>query len=530
MAKDYFQSHQFKLLLSSYESQRKKNESIYFDADDFADIADYYLSINRPDLSMETVETALSIHPDDEVLRVVKSATYIYQHQWKKAEEVLNTLDSDNPDVKYQWAQMEYAFHGRIPQAEKQWRTWMKIENGTDPSEQHRRENYIHIISSMAELREDDLNYTKEELKTIRKWIREYIDTFQPLGKYDEDIQLADVCRQDPLADLMCEILSQILEEQPYLSKGWTNLALAQLMQKNFDQSLESCDFALAINPEDTDALLTKAHALISLGDKSLSIPVLKKYLELGGERVQAIPYAEALFLDGRKEEAVSVLKDLYEYLEIQNETVEDQFHLDMMSTKLDEAQKREKQKKYQVYRIMYVHALTDICDLFHHNDCIKDSLEVNRRLVEAFPDDAEAFFMMGVNHLSANKYEEAARDFASALKKSNDQVMMGVDIALTFVLNDFSDFALEVLDAISEIADQSNSPYVKNIPAAKSLTYLKLGDKGLFIDNFKIACEDTPDLVQKIYNGIFPEDLPISEWSDYASKHMKSILKKLKH
>ena len=50
MAKDYFQSKEFKELLTLYEEQRDKGESVYLDADDFADIADYYLSLDRPDL------------------------------------------------------------------------------------------------------------------------------------------------------------------------------------------------------------------------------------------------------------------------------------------------------------------------------------------------------------------------------------------------------------------------------------------------------------------------------------------------
>ena len=40
MAKDYFQSKEFKDLLKSYEEQLEQGKSIYMDADDFADIAD----------------------------------------------------------------------------------------------------------------------------------------------------------------------------------------------------------------------------------------------------------------------------------------------------------------------------------------------------------------------------------------------------------------------------------------------------------------------------------------------------------
>ena len=59
MAKDYFQSKEFKDLLKSYEEQRDKGESIYLDADDFADLADYYLSIDQPKMAMDTLRFSI---------------------------------------------------------------------------------------------------------------------------------------------------------------------------------------------------------------------------------------------------------------------------------------------------------------------------------------------------------------------------------------------------------------------------------------------------------------------------------------
>ena len=45
MAKDYFQSEEFKKVLRVYEQRQEK--SVYLDAEDFADIADYYLSVDK---------------------------------------------------------------------------------------------------------------------------------------------------------------------------------------------------------------------------------------------------------------------------------------------------------------------------------------------------------------------------------------------------------------------------------------------------------------------------------------------------
>ena len=522
MSKDYFQSQEFLELLQSYEEQRRKGESVYLDADDFADIADYYLNIDRPRLAMKAIEEGLSLHPDDEVLLIVEGAAYIYQRKFVEAEQVLKTLDDQNSDVQYQLAQIQYAKYHNTEKAERIWREWMKLESGNNPSEEQQRECYIHILSSMTDL----LPEQQCDMDAVRRWIREYIDRFQPLGRYDEDVQLADICRDNEQADLMCEVLAQVLEEQPYLPKGWSNLALAQYMQQHYDQALESCDFALAVNPQDLDALLTKAHSLYSMGEKRACKPCFKEYLDKGGDAVQIIPYAESLFFDGEKEEAQKQLEKLYSHYEKKR--------MDMMAgvadgktTPLSDKKARRKKKELDEFLSLYGKVLTDISDLYHQNELFEMSILINEQLTKVFKHNAEAYFMLGVNHLALSQYEDASRNFANALQYADDQVMMGLDIALTFVLNGFDKFALEVLNAVCQIADSSDSPFVKNIPAAKSLAYLKLGYTDQFLKNFKIACQETPQLVESVYEGYFPANLPVTQWSDYAEKEVNTLMAK---
>ncbi len=527
MAKDYFQSKEFKDLLKSYEEQRDKGESIYLDADDFADLADYYLSIDQPKMAMDTLHLGLALHPDDEVLLIVLSASYVYQRKFDQSEEVLKKLDASNSDVMYQLAQLEYAKYGRVKKAEKIWREWMKLENGQDPTEQHRRESYLHIVSSLVELPGNSRADKAYDVEVVRRWIREYLDTFAPLGKYDEDVQIADICRDNDLADLMNEALSQILEEQPYLPKGWQNLALAQYIMHQYEQALESCDFALAIDPNDLESLLTKAHTYHAIGEKKLSIPVFKEYLEKGGDAVQIIPYADALFASGEQDAAISELEWACTYFE--NKRMEAFMRYKKAKATLSPNGKKMKEEKkfYDEALDLYKRIMTDIGDLYHQNERYKESNAVNRMLTEVDERDSEAYFMMGVNNLALERYEDASRNFALALQWAEDQVMMGVDIALTFVLNNFDKFALEVLNAVSQIAANSKSPFVKNIPAAKSLTYLKLGHKDQFLRYFKQACMDTPELVKKVYDGYFPESTPVSQWSDYASKNIDKLIRR---
>ena len=511
-----------------YERQRGNEESVYLDADDFADIADYYLNDDTPDYAMEALQMGLALHPDDEVLLSVLSATYIYMHEYDKAEEVLSGLDAEDSDVKYQLAQLEYAKYNRVAEAEKIWREWMEMENNKEASESFKRESYIHIISSLAELRNDhdDDGSDDTDVEAVRRWVQEYIDTFHPLGRYPEDVQVADICRDNNIPDLMAEVLTQVLEEQPYLPKGWSNLALAQFVQKKYPQALESCSFALAIDPDDLDALLTKAHSLNALKQKEEAVSAFKDYLEKGGEIIQAIPCAEVLFAIGERDQGFQMLKKVREQLEDALSDYKERYEKAKNKDGVEKERVDTLAYFYNNYVDLHQKMLSDISDLYHRNGYYQEGISVNERLVELDKNNAEAYFMLGINHLALSQYEEASKNFAFALKNAKDQVLMGIDIALTFVLNDFDQFALEVLDAVSQIAPSSKSKFVKNIPAAKSITYLKMGHKDQFLRYFREACQETPGLVQKVYDGCFPKQLPFEQWSDYASKNLDKLLK----
>lgn len=528
---DYFQSEEFKEILAIYEQRNDKDRSIYLDADDFADIADYYLTNNNPAQAMKAIDMGLQIHPDEEVLLIVRSAAYIYQRQFDQAREILEKFDAEeNSDVKYQMAQLEYAQNGRIAEAERIWREWLAAEDEECPSASRQRENYIHIISSMVEFRSDGMSDDdwSEEKECVHRWIREYIDKFQPLGKYKEDVQLVDLCRDNDQADLMCDLLTQLLEEQPYLPKGWSTLALSQFIMQRYDQALESSDFALAIDPDDMEALLTKAHTYYAMDEKELAGPCFKEYLDKGGESIQAIPYAESLFTIGDAKAAVKELQWLSNSFERERKKAIKRWMSAQEKSLSDESLEQEREI-YEDFIDLYKRVHIDISDLYHHRGCIEESININERILKVDPDCPEAFFMLGIDHLTLCDYEESARYLAKALQSANDQIMMGLDIALTFILNDFDQFGLDVLNAISKIAKQSRSPYVKNIPAAKSLTYLKLGKADLFLANFKEACRQTPGLVEKVYGGYFPANMPVSQWGDYAEREFDTLLKKFR-
>lgn len=505
---NYFESDEFREVLASYEEALANGESPYLDADDFTDVADYYLSCDRPDDAMKAVNRGLRIHPGDEVLLCAMSSIYVYTHRYDDARKCIEDNELSGNDILYQKAQLVYAIDNDRELAEQMFRKWMENEIADVSAKDLpnvERESYVHIISSFVELHDNSIE-NEQDYALIHKWIVEYIEKFQPLGKYEHDVSVADFCRNNYLADLLVRALTQILDENPYLPHGWSILALGYFTLENYEQAIEASDFALAIDPNDNDALLTRAYCHNYLDQKDVALQYFDRYWELENkDLVQGIPYADCLASTGDKAKAMRMLLIGEEAL--LREKDENGF-------KTEERRKR------------YLQAMSDLIGVYQSLERYEDCERCVSYLLEIEPFNAEFVFMQGNYQLAQQKIDEALASYSQAICEADDKVMMSVDIALTMVLNNYDDSALEVLEAIDKMLIKSpqKSPSVKNLPAVKALTYLKLGQSDLFLSNFKKAVEVTPDLIKNIFGGYFPEDLSIEDYYDFALNTINKI------
>ncbi|MGG6548894.1 UNVERIFIED_CONTAM: hypothetical protein NY100_26125, partial [Prevotella sp. 15_C9] len=52
------------------------------------------------------------------------------------------------------------------------------------------------------------------------------------------------------------KILNELLDENPYSGIYWNRLAQNQFLRNNFQESVTSSEYSIAINPDDDEALL----------------------------------------------------------------------------------------------------------------------------------------------------------------------------------------------------------------------------------------------------------------------------------
>lgn len=505
----YFQSEEFLFNLKYYEEKLASGESIYLDEDDFADIADYYMSENRPEDSMIAVDKGLLAHADSEGLLTVKSSVYIFQREFEMARPIVENLDSDNSDVYYQLAQLKYALDMDSAESERMFRKWIGMDNGEYPTEQMKREAYIHVISSFVELRgiNEDTGEKAWDLTLVRNWIEEYIEKFQPLGGFEEDVQVAEICRENSLIDLVIKTFSQILEEKPYLKRGWTSLALGYYSEGKYENANEAADFALAIDPDDKDALLTKAHVVYELGDKEGCIPLFEEYLDRGGAVYNVLPLVDAFFSTGLKD--IHTIRRFLQLLDmfLMLDKYRDPFlPQDQMATICD--------------------MLSEIATVLYRYGKYNKAKQFLEKALQYDETNFDAYFLLGSIYSSCNQMKEAYSEFMKGLQYCEDKGGYCLDIIISYIASKHYHHANELIEALDAPSNQGF--FVDKVIPARALLCLAIGEKEQFLYFFKEAMDISKDITRSMFEMVIPREIPFEEWYAYTDKEFETLKTKI--
>jgi len=93
-------------LVFRFEKMLKSNKEEYFDIDDFIDIIDTYLSLNKVDAAEKAVDIAIKFHPLSVDIITLKAEVHIKKNELNKAFKILKfaqTLNEDSIDLILTW-------------------------------------------------------------------------------------------------------------------------------------------------------------------------------------------------------------------------------------------------------------------------------------------------------------------------------------------------------------------------------------------------------------------------------------------
>lgn len=257
----YFDSKDFMDILSSYENSIRTGHPIYMDANDLTDIADYYNLTGNKKEADRVIDYALQLSPNATLPLVYKAREALANNDHQKARELAERIDDkEDPDYKYLKVELLIA-RNEIEEAEKLLRVYFKE---IDKEEQ---EDFILDVANIyIDYRICDMAF--EWMCKCRKKGTEFKELMARilfgLERFEESAKLFD----------------ELIDTDPYSKKYWAALASAQFMSCKFNEAITSCDYAIAIDPDDPECILTKANAQCRLNNHEDALENYKRYCE----------------------------------------------------------------------------------------------------------------------------------------------------------------------------------------------------------------------------------------------------------
>ena len=115
----YFEDPEFKELLAKYEGMVHDHTSIYFDAEELTDIAEYYASKDREADAEKAIDFALLLHPSNTDALVFKARSLCIKGKLNEAYQVMNLIeDTSDREVKFLKAELLIE-EGRMDEADE---------------------------------------------------------------------------------------------------------------------------------------------------------------------------------------------------------------------------------------------------------------------------------------------------------------------------------------------------------------------------------------------------------------------------
>ena len=238
-------------IAKQYEAAQAENKPIYLDADDLADLADWYAVHSKYDLATEVAEYGLKLHPDDTGLLVQQAYLCMDTQKKKKAWEIANQIHEDSSEVKILKANLLLT-EGKIDDAEQLLDT---IEDKEDLA------NIVEVAYMYI-----DMGHPDKALGWLSRGLEQYAE---------EEAFLAvtgDCYHAQGLHEKAAYFYNKLIDKNPYSAPYWFGLARCYFEQQLFDKAIEACDYAIVSDEEFADAYMMKGHAFYQLGNEESAL------------------------------------------------------------------------------------------------------------------------------------------------------------------------------------------------------------------------------------------------------------------
>ena len=465
----YFESEGFKKLLEQYEDSVKSGLPVYMDADDLADIADYYHYEGRLDDAAAAIELALQFNPDAIGPLLYKAREALSLNNFRTARDYAERIRIiDQAEYLYLLGEILIC-EGKTEEADELFRKqFMELP----PDEQM---DYVYDVANLFA----EYNDYNKSFEWMARSQGDDSDDFKELmartlfgiGKYEDSSKL----------------FNELLDHNPYSKVYWNALASAQFMSEDYGASIASSEYAIAIDPNDAESILTKANGLYHLENFEEALSYFAKYSEKNNtDEFGYLHQGTCLINLGRFEEAISRL------LIAEDLALPDSQYLPEIYQELAFAYSELKQPETALYYI----------DKTENLDCDHIDMEVIRGHI-----------------LVANKrLREAEIVFKNVILESGNAPKTMLRVMVSLYDNRYVSASYKLFKKFFNFVDDDwNEGY-----SYMALCCWDIKHYDEFIDYLKKAVEKNPKEAKMVLGHLFPIGMKVTEYQQFIEESLK--------
>lgn len=287
----YFESSEFKEILSKYKAMQEDNSQVYFDADQLTDIAEYFADCGMIKESNKAIEYGLEIHPNNTNLLIHKVRYIAYSGNTSKARKLLNSIEEQN-DREVQFLKAElYLDECYLEEANQIF------------TELYEEENSMQCILDIYNIYTDH-----QKMEDAIKWL--HLASKKNPENPTVNMLFGNYYSLHHEKEKALAYYNKSLDKEPYSIECWYNIAKCYFYSDNFEEAINALDYCLAIDPNDVPSLKLKGKFLVEMNNYEEGTKFLSKAEKLAkdGSTVRLI-LIECYISMKKYEEAITLCK-----------------------------------------------------------------------------------------------------------------------------------------------------------------------------------------------------------------------------
>lgn len=468
---EYFDDEEFREILNEYEEAVKSGQTVFMDADDLADIADYYQLNNRFEEAKQAMERAMELEPDSVVALDYKVREALTFKDYEAAEEYLDLMGDDQlPEYIYCRAEIWIA-QGMVEKADRYLRMWLK-----EVTEDEYQDYIYDVVNLWAEY-----DNHQKALEWMMRANPEESETFMELmGRIY--FGAGDYYKAE-------STFNQLIDMDPFQKRYWKALANAQYMKEDYSAAVTSSEYAIAIDPEDTEALLAKANALYRLDNFEEALKFYERCSEKDPSEFTMLYQGSCLVALRSYNQALDWLK------EAERIAPSDSPYLAEI---------------YQELSFVY-------CEL----KMFDMALQYIDKTDALACDHADMMVIRGHILLASNRVDEATDTFKRAIRASHYSPKIVMRVAVSVYDNHYLEMAYRLFRKYLNLSDFSIDSLCTDGYSYMALCCYDLMLNDDWLIYLQIACERNPQEAKQVLGHLFPKELQPKQYLEYAKKHL---------